>query len=194
MIWVNMIQSFSSRLEISDCSSSFVQIKYPAFKWQSTRWAKCLLCPMHGCTIACKEICKVGIKYFKGFQSQSAAQSLFIGMPVLILLDVSHFAWDPYKDWIWYTKPHINNIQWYKNCRRIAMNFRTPLTAVFSADAGKIFTTKFFDHIQPPTEACRATYSKTQLRHPRFDTRGEYETCLQTAKMVAQSFRGCSVS
>ena len=37
-------------------------------------------------------------KYFKGFQSQSFAQSLFIGMPVLISWDVSHFAWDPYKD------------------------------------------------------------------------------------------------
>ena len=94
-------------------------------------------------------------KYFKGFQSQSSAQSLFIGMPVLISWDVSHFAWDPYKDWIWHTKAHINNIQWYETVDKlpwISELHWLPFSAQMQARSSQPSFLTIYSHQQKHTE------------------------------------------
>ena len=94
-------------------------------------------------------------KYFKGFQSQSFAQSLFIGMPVLISWDVSHFAWDPYKDWIWHTKAHINNIQWYETVDKlpwISELHWLPFSAQMQARSSQPSFLTIYSHQQKHTE------------------------------------------
>ena len=93
--------------------------------------------------------------YFKGFQSQSSAQSLFIGMPVLISWDVSHFAWDPYKDWIWHTKAHINNIQWYETVDKlpwISELHWLPFSAQMQARSSQPSLLTIYSHQEKHTE------------------------------------------
>jgi hypothetical protein len=76
-------------------------------------------------------------------------------MPVLISWDVSHFAWDPYKDWIWHTKAHINNIQWYETVDKlpwISELHWLPFSAQMQARSSQPSFLTIYSHQQKHTE------------------------------------------
>ena len=94
IIWVNMIQSCSSTLEMSDRPNSFVRIKDLVFNWQSASCKKRLYVPHTFAPSLGKEIAKLetGI-----WSSLPTCCSGTIRLPVLIPFDVSHFFLDPYQ-------------------------------------------------------------------------------------------------